>query len=549
MRDAYAARPWLAQYDEGTPPDLHFEVTDMLAVFRLSAAESPERVAVRYFDSALTYADLDRLSDALAVHLLDNGFQRGDRIAVQLQNMPQFAIAVLAGWKAGGILVPVNPMYTERELTTILTDSGATAVVGLERLWDKVIAPSVAAAGVGIAISTSELDLQTRNDPRVLSVVPRTKVADLLEITARNEGRTPPPVEYAAGDIALLTYTSGTSGIPKGATNTHGNVSFNAQGFRDLVGLPRGSRIFGLAPLFHITGLVSELAGSLALGGELVLVHRFEAGAVLDALLETRPHFMVGPSTAYIALMNHPEVTPDHFSSLELAYSGGAPLPGAVVDAFEQRFGPYIHNSYGLTETTAPATSTPRHQRAPLDESSGSLSVGLPVPNAVVRIVDDEGNPLPLGETGEIVISGPMVVPAYWGRPEATAESIREGRLFTGDVGFMDEQGWVYIVDRKKDMISASGFKVWPREVEDVLYGHPAVREVAVVGVPDSYRGETVKAYVSLRPQASASPEELIEFAKQRMAAFKYPRSVELLEELPKTATGKILRRELRARG
>lgn len=258
--------------------------------------------------------------------------------------------------------------------------------------------------------------------------------------------------------------------------------------------------------------------------------------------------YTVGPSTAFMALAAQPSVTRDHFSSFRMISSGGAPLPPALVEKFRASFGPYIHNGYGLTECTAPCASVPQGMDAPVDPVSGTLAVGLPGPHTVVRIVDDQGAEVPFGEQGEILVRGPQVVPGYWRRPDATAETFPDGELRTGDIGFMDEQGWLYVVDRKKDMINASGFKVWPREVEDVLYTHPAVREAAVVGVPDGYRGETVKAYISLRPGVDTDPDELAVYCKERLAAYKYPRHVEILPDLPKTASGKILRRELRSR-
>ncbi len=218
------------------------------------------------------------------------------------------------------------------------------------------------------------------------------------------------------------------------------------------------------------------------------------------------------------------------------------------MEKFRAGFGPYIRNGYGLTECTAPCASVPPHLEAPVDPVSGTLAVGVPGPDTVVRIVDEQGAEVPFGEQGEIVVSGPQVVPGYWRRPDATAETFPGGELRTGDIGFMDEEGWLYVVDRKKDMINASGFKVWPREVEDVLYTHPAVREAAVVGVPDGYRGETVKAYISLRPGADTDPDALAAYCEERLAAYKYPRQVEILPDLPKTASGKILRRELRSR-
>ncbi|MGP4018841.1 AMP-binding protein [Saccharopolyspora sp. 5N708] len=549
MGSVYDQRPWLALYEDALPPAIEPRFDNMLELFAATRRDHPDRVAITYFDGRLSYRQLDELSDGLAHYLVEQGVGRGDRVALYLQNVPQFAIALLAGWKAGAIVVPLNPMYRTRELTKILSDAQPVAVISSEQGWHDALGAVAGPAGVRVAITTSELDLQTRHDPRLFSRIERRPAAgcvDLLAIARAHAGARPPEISPSSSDIALLVYTSGTSGVPKGATNTHGNVVFNAEGMRTRIEGLGGAGIFGLAPLFHITGLVCQLGGALALGRQLDLVYRFEPGVVLDALAEHRPCYMVGPSTAYMALMNHPDVTTDHFASLELVYSGGAPLPSAVVTAFRARFGHYIRNGYGLTETTATATSVPAHLEAPVDEVSGTLSVGLPTYNTVLRIVDDAGEDLPAGEVGEIVVDGPMVVPSYWNKPEETAAGIRDGRLRTGDVGFMDAQGWFYVVDRKKDMINASGFKVWPREIEDVLYGHPAVREVAVVGVPDSYRGETVKAYVSLRNGASATADELVAYCKQQLAAYKYPRSIEILDELPKTATGKILRRQLR---
>ncbi|RRO17614.1 long-chain fatty acid--CoA ligase [Saccharopolyspora rhizosphaerae] len=549
MGSVYDERPWLGLYEGDLPAEIEPRHANLVELFAETVREHADEIALTYFDGRLTFAELDELSNGLACHLVESGVAQGDRIAVYLQNVPQFAIAVLAGWKAGAIVVPLNPMYRTHELTKILGDARPAAVISSEQGWHEVVGGVAQALEIGTAITTSELDLQTRHDQRLFARTerrPAAGCADLLAVARAHAGECPPAVSPAASDVALLVYTSGTSGVPKGATNTHGNVVFNAEGtaLRLTDDTPGG--IFALAPLFHITGLVVQFAAALAAGRQLDLAYRFEPGVVLDALAEHRPAFMVGPSTAYMALMNHPEVTPEHFASLRMVHSGGAPLPSAVVEAFRERFGLYIRNGYGLTETTATATSVPLGAEAPVDAASGTLAVGVPTYNTVLRVVDENGADLPVGEIGEIVIEGPMVVPSYWNKPEETEAAIRDGRLHTGDVGFMDEQGWFYVVDRKKDMINASGFKVWPREVEDVLYGHPAVREAAVVGVPDAYRGETVKAFISLSHGSTATGEELVEHCRKQLAAYKYPRSVEVLDELPKTATGKILRRQLR---
>lgn len=429
------------------------------------------------------------------------------------------------------------------------------ALICTDRAWESYLCETVAAVEksgtpVRIVLTACELDFQTRNDARVLTFERLPQAADTEDLVAVAKAghKAPDGRELAPSDIALISYTSGTSGAPKGATNTHGNILYNAERQRTGLALPDAPVYFAMAPLFHITGMVCQLGASLVSGGSLVLVYRFEGGVVLDAFAEHRPHYTVGPSTAFMALAAHPAVTPDHFASFRNISSGGAPVPPALVEKFRAGFGPYIRNGYGLTECTAPCASVPPDLEAPVDPASGTLAVGVPGPDTVVRIVDDQGAEVPFGEQGEIVVRGPQVVPGYWRRPEATAETFPDGELRTGDIGFMDPQGWLYVVDRKKDMINASGFKVWPREVEDVLYTHPEVREAAVVGVPDGYRGETVKAYISLRPGAETDPDELAVYCKERLAAYKYPRQVVILPDLPKTASGKILRRELRSR-
>ncbi|MFJ3979665.1 AMP-binding protein [Streptomyces sp. NPDC090021] len=565
----YAARPWRgllspAQLAPVAPPPT------VLHAFRAAVARAPERTALAYFDGRIGYAEADAYSDSVAGHLAARGVGHGDRVAVMLQNTPHFVLAVLGAWKAGAVVVPLNPMYKSGEVGHALHDSGAAALVCDGRAWTAYLREAVRGTAVRTVLTASDRDVQTRNDPRVLGPAPDPEspsvprqtagpadaaagppgphTADLLTV-ARARRPAPDGPGLTAADTALISYTSGTSGTPKGAMNPHGALTYNA--VRQVTSHPiaEGAGYFALAPLFHITGMVCELTACFVNAGTLVLAHRFDAGAVLDAFLEHRPAYAVGPATAFMALAAHPAVTPDHFASFQVLSSGGAPLPPALVERLRTAFGFYLRNGYGLTECTAPCASVPVHLEAPVDPASGTLSVGLPGTDTVVRILDEQGAELPFGRTGEIAVRGPQVVPGYWGLPDETAEAFPDGELRTGDVGFMDADGWLYVVDRKKDMINASGFKVWPREVEDVLYTHPAVREAAVVGVPDPYRGESVKAYVSLRPGTSAEPEELAAHCAERIAAYKYPRQVEILPVLPKTTSGKILRRELRDRG
>jgi long-chain acyl-CoA synthetase len=543
----YAARPWLALLDDAQRAPIE-PAASLVHALRRVVAETPDSAFLAYFDARLSYREVDELTDSVAGHLAARGLRRGDRVAVLLQNSPHFVLAVLGAWKAGAIVVPVNPMYKSGEVSHVLRDGEVAGLVCSDRAWESYLREASADSPVRIVLTGCELDFQTRDDTRVLTFerLPQAPDADDLVTVARAGHKAPEGRDPVPEGIALISYTSGTSGTPKGATNTHGNIMYNAERQRTGLGLPEAPVYFAMAPLFHITGMVCQFGACLNSAGTLVLAYRFEPGVVLEAFAEHRPHYTVGPSTAFMALAAHPSVTPDHFSSFKVISSGGAPLPPALVEKFRAGFGPYIRNGYGLTECTAPCASVPPGREAPVDPASGTLAVGVPGPDTVVRIVDDRGEEVPFGEQGEIVVRGPQVVPGYWRRPDATAETFPDGELRTGDIGFMDEQGWLYVVDRKKDMINASGFKVWPREVEDVLYTHPAVREAAVIGVPDEYRGETVKAFVSLH--ADVTPDELIAHCRERMAAYKYPRAVEIVDELPKSVSGKILRRELRDR-
>lgn len=547
----YDERPWLGRYAAGQPAQIEIEHDSALAMFAAAVARDPDGDAIRYFDGRISWRQLDALTDAFAAGLVDTGFAPGDRVALFLQNVPQFVIAQLGTWKAGGIAVSVNPMNRARELAELLVDSGARVLVCLESLYRDVAQQVVADTAVQTVLTTSELEYQTRNDPRVFTGAARLDCAGAVDLAgwlARFAGQAPPPVAPGPDDVAFLTYTSGTTGPPKGAMTSHRNVVFNAQAYRDWIGLGPDDVIFGVAPLFHITGLVGHIAISLLTGAPLVLTYRFDPALAIDTIRAEQATFTVGSITVFIALMNAPNADKEALASLTKIYSGGAPIPPSTVTAFQDTFGHYIHNIYGLTETTSPSHAVPLGATAPVDPASGALSVGVPIYNTIVRIVGDDGTDLPAGEIGELVTTGPQVVSGYWNKPAETAAALPGGALHTGDVGYMDPQGWFYIIDRKKDQINAGGYKVWPREVEDVLYEHPAVREAAVVGVPDPYRGETVKAFVSLRPGQTVTEQELIAFARQRMAAYKYPRQIEFLDEIPKTVTGKLLRRELRTR-
>lgn len=549
---SYAARPWLALYREGQPHDIEPEFTNLLDMVADAVRRRPDQDAIRYFDGVLSVAELDAAADALAAALQQRGFAPGDRLALFSQNHPAFVIGMLAAWKAGGIAVSVNPMYKERELGHVLTDSGARALLCVDEVTP--VAAAVVGGGgtaVEVVVTVAGRDFQTRDDERVLperQVTPVPGALSLLALLEEHAGQRPGGVPAAKPeDTAFLVYTSGTTGDPKGAQLTHANFVFNARSYREWMQLGPDDVVLAIAPLFHITGLVGHGVLSLLLPAPLVLGGRFQPDVMVELVREHRPTFTVGAITAFTAMASVAGAGPADFASLTKLYSGGAPIAPAVADKVEAVLGGYVHNAYGLTETSSITHIVPPQLRAPIDPESGALSIGVPIASVRARIVGDDGAELPPGQVGELLIAGPQVARGYWQRADATADAFPGGELHTGDVGFMDEHGWFYLVDRKKDMIIASGYKVWPREVEDVLYGHPAVREAAVVGVPDEYRGETVIAFVSLEPGAVATEAELVSWCRERMAAYKYPRSVAFVDELPKTASGKILRRELRS--
>jgi long-chain acyl-CoA synthetase len=546
----YDERPWLKLYDEGVPQTLDLPYPNCLAMFDARVQANPDAPCMHYFDTTLTFGEVDRMSAALAVGLAaECRVGSGDRVAVQLQNVPTFLLSMLAIWRLGAIMIPINPMY-KQELTGLLADSGATVLIQHESLYPSVGSAAASATEVEHVLTTSELDLFSGSEQSLFAGSKRERhegTRDLLELLNAHEGERPDPIDLGPDDIAFLVYTSGTTGPPKGAMNTHRNVVYNSEVYRVWVGLTADDVVLAVAPLFHVTGLVAHIGVGLLVGMPLVLGYRFEPVTMAQLAEQYRATWAMGSITAFISLMNTPEATKHDLSSITKVGSGGAPIAPTTIEQYEKTFGVYVHNLYGLTETTSPSHGVPWGQRAPVDETSGALSVGVPVSGYTVRIADEDGNDLPTGEVGELVTEGPGVVSGYWEKPEESAKAIRNGRLHTGDVGFMDSDGWFYIVDRQKDMIVASGYKVWPREVEDVLYQHDAVREAGVIGVADEYRGETVKAFVSLKAGSTATKDELIQFCKDRLAAYKYPRQLEILDEIPKTVTGKILRRELRS--
>ncbi|WAC57932.1 class I adenylate-forming enzyme family protein [Gordonia sp. SL306] len=540
--------PWFALYPKGLSPDLEPRFATLTEAWEWRVDEEPDAAALMYFDAVLSVRETDTLADALAAVLSERGVGHGDRVGIHLQNIPQYALVLIALWKLGGVALLLNPMYRGRELTTLLADAEPVGIITTDRDVEAVHQSAVGTS-VRWVLGTAESDVQSRNDPRVFRPgMTDTARADndLMTLIGERIGSRPPTVAVSGDDLAFLAYTSGTTGPPKGAMNSHANVLAVTTSFAGIAGISPGDVVFALAPLFHITGAV--IIGSLALSEQTALVFtgRFQVDTALDAFREHSVTYTIGSITAFNAMMNSEYATADHFATVKALFSGGAPVPPSTVTRFHERFGPYIHNAYGMTETSSGVIAVPPGTSAPVDETSGTLSIGVPLPGVEVQIVDTDGRPLPPGAQGELVLVGPQVIRGYWRNAEASEATMPAGRLHTGDSAISDAQGWIYLVDRIKDQINVSGYKVWPREVEDVLYEHPAVLEAAVVGIPDEYQGESVAAYVSLKDGQTADVDELVAFARTRLAPYKRPRAVQIIGELPKTQSGKIRRRALR---
>lgn len=535
MTPGVEERPWLRQYGPNIPPMPAPAHATVLEAFAHAAAARPDHVLLRHGDRALSLRDVDRLSDRAAAALAARGFGAGDRLAIYLQSVPEFVLALLAAWKLGGIGVTVNPMYRERELDEVLRDSGARVLVceADERLAS--VRDTAARAGVQQVIDCAPWRGQVTDG--------WTRLLDAADSAAKQSGGKRLP---GADDPATFIYTSGTTGPLKAAVSTHRQLACSAEVYRIWSGLGADDAIIAVAPLVHVTGIVGYIALALATSATLVLTYRFTPSAFRDAVSRHRARFTIGPTTAFIALADSADVEAEALSSLDLPFSGGAPIPAAVVGRFREKFGHTILGIYGLTEATGPTHMVPRGRAAPVDSATGTLSVGVPVPGIECRILDDDGRVLGPMQPGEIVLGGPQIASGYWGRDAETRETFSAQGLRTGDIGFMDADGWLYVVDRKKDQINVSGFKVWPREVEDVLYGHPSVLECAVVGQLDDYRGEKVAAFIVLRSGHEATARQIEEHCRAGLAAYKVPRAIHFLHELPKTASGKVLRRALK---
>ena len=551
---SYAEKPWYRLWPKRVPTVFEVPNTSCAEVFVENAKLFPNETALVYFDTRFSYAELDELTGRFLSVLKDLKVGKGDRVILYMQNMPVYIIAEYGCWKNGTVVVPMNPMLKEREIEYLVNDCSPKLIICEEALYPTVKNVLPEAASVERVITTSPLDWYSCDEetPVVLKGIEKVRHEGTLDFKQLlDESRESREMgEITGDDLAAISYTSGTTGVPKGALTTHRNHIANALNNALWYSLGCSDVFFGFVPWFHITGANMQTVLPFLAGGTVVTGYRFEPGLALKTIEKYKVSHSVGPITMYIAFLNHPDFKYRDISSLKTPISGGAPVPEAVIKRWQDETGSYIYNVMGLTESTAPLIFTPPGKRAPVDQDTEALSIGIPLPNTEFRVVDPENGEeeVPLGEPGEMLVRGPQVVQGYWNKPEETTATFVDGWCHTGDIVKMDEQGWIYLVDRKKDMIIASGFKVWPRELEDVLYKHPATKEVVVVGVPDAYRGESPKAFISLKDEYKdrTTAEEMLAFCKKEMAAYKVPREIEFLDEVPKTASGKVLRRLVR---
>ena len=545
--------PWLDNYPPGVPEHVELPKASLAGLLDDAARDFPHAPALHFEGRTTSYAQLAEQSGRFAGALAGLGVGRGTRVGLILPNCPQAVVALFGALRLGATVVQNNPLYTERELDHQLADAGVEVLVCLDMVYDRVKAlrPRTAIREV---IVTSVLDElpgvkrlvapYTRRGKEASASIGRDEPVRRWREVLASAPPAPEPAEVDAdGDLALLQYTGGTTGVAKGVMLSHANLRANIEQVRAWFpdADPGREVMMAVLPFFHVYGLTVCLLVGLRLGAALVLVPRFDLDGVLAAVDRYRPTLFPGVPTMYVAINHAVEKGGHDLSSIKACLSGAAPLPLEVAERFERFSGGRLVEGYGLTESSPVAMANPIYGK----RKAGT--VGMPIPDTLARIADpsDPDQTMPVGEPGELALAGPQVMLGYWNRPEETAQVLRDGWLLTGDMAVMDEEGYFTIVDRKKDLIIAGGYNVYPREVEEVLHEHPKVLEVAVVGVPDAYRGEIVKAFVVLRPGEQATQDEIRDFAKAALAAYKIPRSVEFRDELPKTLIGKVLRRAL----
>jgi long-chain acyl-CoA synthetase len=540
-------KPWLKFYEPGVPETVNIPKVPLQTLLEDSARDFPNVPACVFLGNQRTYKEVNDAADRLATALVNMGIKQGDVVGILLGNMPQFLIAFFGVLKAGAIVTILNPLYQPPEIQFQLKDSGAKAIIIVDIMhdnYDKIRAST----GVKYTIVTTMADAFP--GMQVTFQLPKVPGYYLWGPLLEKTTPKPPKLKFDPVDTpAVLLYTGGTTGVPKGAILTHYNLVSDAHLCRAWIPFAKrgtGDTTLAVLPMFHSFGLTVCMMNSILLGGCLVLHPRPDLDQVLRDIPRYKVKFFPGVPTMYIGLINRPDIDQYDLSSVTACLSGAAPLPMAVAKAFEKKCGANLVEGYGLTEASPVTHSNPIQEKPPFTKKREG-SIGVPFPNTLARIVDLETGTkdLPPGERGELVIQGPQVMKGYWNKPEETAHALRNGWLYTGDIAQMDKDGYFYIVDRAKLMIDRAGFKIWPRDVEEVLFTHPAVADAAVIGVPDEKRGETVKAFVVLKEGKQAKPEEIIAYCKDKLAYYKVPQFVEFRASIPKTMIGKTLHRAL----
>jgi len=551
---------WLKNYDPGVPHAMNYPNITLQQLLEDSAQVYTDCNAIIFpgafnDESFMTYGELDRQTNRLANALLEMGVKKGDRVALLLPNCPQFVISYYAVLKVGAIVVATNPLYSPREMELQFKDCGAETIIVLSLFYKTIMGLKERTRLKNVIVTNIKEYLPQQSRKAFVAFmerqeghrvrIPRVKGIYKFQELLRRFSPTPPAVKTGPDDVAMFQYTGGTTGISKAAVATHRNVVANVyqmRGWALSVNRNQGEEVvMGVMPLFHVYGMVTVMHFSALTGSAMILLPRFEIEQVLKAINKYRPAFFPGVPTMYVAINNFAEVNKYDLRSIKACTSGAAPLPLEVQQEFERLTGGKLAEGYGLSEAPVVVTATPIMGIRKVG------SIGVPIPNVEVKIMDAETGEeeMPLGEVGELVIRAPQVMKGYWNRPEETEMVLRGGWLYTGDLARMDEDGFLFIVDRKKEMIIAGGFNIYPRDVEEVLYEHPKVKEAACYGVPDPYRGQTVKVAIVLKEGESATEDEIIEFCRSRLARYKVPKLIEFTGQLPKSLIGKVLRRVL----
>lgn len=541
-------RRWLRHYDPNVPHHLEYPRIPVYRLLDDSASRAPNAPCARFFNRQFTYGQIREASDRFAAGLQRLGVQRGDRVALLLPNSPQFIVCYYGILKAGAVVVPLNPLYTERELTFHLTDSNAETLITIPLFLEK------AAGLLGqtplkriISSPLSEFMpfplslVQGLRENRMARRAERREIVPINSLLSQALPAGWRPAEVSPDEMAVLIYSGGTTGVAKGIMLSHFNLVANAYQLQAWVNLDASGRMLAVIPLFHGFGMSVTMNAPLLAGGEVVLIPRFVARDVLKAIQKTKPTFFIGVPTMFVAFSNVPDVDKYDLRSVKGIFVGAAPLTKGIKDEFEARTGAELIEGYGLTEAVTAIMANPYKGQKKLG------SIGLPFPDVDCKIVSLDGTrDLPPGESGEIVLRSPTVMLGYYNKPQETAETIKDGWLFTGDIGHMDEDGYFYITDRKKELIIVGGFNVFPREIDELIALHPKVKEGITVGIPDPVKGERIKVYIVLKEGETATAEEFIAYFRERLVPYKVPSEVEFRSELPKSMIGKILRRKLR---